>query len=98
MDGKAVPIPGALRYRGIDIKELVNGFTQDNRFGFEETVYLLLFGKLPEEAELKKFKKLLSYHRRLPGDFLEDVVLKSPNKDIMNAMASDVLALNAYRA
>ena len=96
VDGKAVPIPGALRYRGIDEKELVNGFTQDNRFGFEETVYLLLFGKLPEEAELKKFKKLLSYHRRLPGDFLEDVVLKSPNKDIMNAMASDVLALNAY--
>ena len=95
-DGKAVPIPGELRYRGIDVKELVNGFTKDNRFGFEETVYLLLFGKLPEEAELARFKKLLSYHRRLPADFLEDVILKSPNKDVMNAMASDVLALNAY--
>lgn len=95
-DGKTVPIPGMLKYRGIDIKKLVDGFTEDGRFGFEETVYLLLFGKLPDEAELAKFKKLLSYYRRLPNDFLEDVILKSPNKDVMNAMASDVLALNAY--
>jgi Citrate synthase len=95
-NGVTVPIPGALKYRGIDIRKLVEGFTKDNRFGFEETVYLLLFGSLPEETELEKFKKLIAYYRRLPNDFLEDVILKSPNKDVMNAMASDVLALNAY--
>ena len=95
-NGKPVPIPGMLKYRGIDIKKIVDGFTKDDRFGFEETIYLLLFGKLPDEPELEKFKKLLSYYRRLPNDFLEDVVLKSPNKDVMNRVASDVLALNAY--
>ena len=93
-DGKTVPIPGMLKYRGIDIDKLVQGFTEDDRFGFEETVYLLLFGRLPEEAELAKFKKLLSYYRRLPSDFLEDVILKSPNKDVMNAMASEMLMIS----
>ena len=95
-DGKTIPIPGVLKYRGIDINSLVEGFTRDDRFGFEETIYLLLFGKLPSEASLEKFKKLLAYYRRLPNDFLEDVILKSPNKDVMNSIASDVLALNAY--
>ncbi len=95
-DGVPVPIPGELKYRGIDVKKLVEGFTADGRFGFEETIYLLLFGSLPDTAELEKFRRLLSYFRRLPNDFLEDVILKSPNKDVMITMASDVLALNAY--
>ena len=96
VDGKLTPIPGELRYRGIKIDDLVNGFENSNRFGFEETIYLLLFGVLPDQNELDHFTNLLSFNRRLPADFMEDVVLKAPNKDIMNAMAQAVLALNAY--
>ncbi len=95
-DGTIIPIEGMLRYRGISIEDLVNGFTQDNRYGFEETIYLLLFGTLPAEDDLEHFKHLIAYNRKLPDDFIEDVILKSPNKDIMNATAQAVLALNAY--
>ncbi len=96
VDGKIVPIEGELRYRGIDINDIVRGFTDTHRFGYEETVYLLLFGKLPDTNELEHFTKLLGYSRKLPTDFIEDVILKSPNKDVMNAMSQAVLALNAY--
>ena len=96
VDGKIVPIEGILRYRGIDIHDLVQGFTNNHRFGFEETVYLLLFGQLPNEAELEEWTELLSFCRKLPNDFTEDVILKSPNKDIMNAMSQAILALNSY--
>ena len=96
VDGKIVPIEGILRYRGIDINDLVNGFTNNHRFGFEETVYLLLFGKLPNNEELEEWTELLSFCRKLPNDFTEDVILKSPNKDIMNAMSQAILALNGY--
>ncbi len=95
-DGKPVPIEGQLFYRGINIKDLVNGFTKEDRFGYEETVYLLLFGKLPNADELDHWNRLLAYARRLPDDFVEDVILRSPNKDIMNAMARSTLALNSY--
>ncbi len=96
VDGKIIPIEGILRYRGIDIHDLVQGFTNNHRFGFEETVYLLLFGQLPNEAELDEWTELLSFCRKLPNDFTEDVILKSPNKDIMNAMSQAILALNSY--
>ncbi|MCR4839821.1 MAG: citrate/2-methylcitrate synthase [Eubacterium sp.] len=96
VDGKIVPIEGELYYRGINIRDLVDGFTKDGRFGYEETVYLLLFGSLPDKEELDHWNRLLSHARRLPEDFLEDMVLKSPNKDIMNAMARSILALNSY--
>ncbi len=96
VDGKIVPIEGELYYRGINIEELVKGFSEDKRFGYEETVYLLLFGSLPDRNELDHWNRLLSHARRLPEDFLEDMVLKSPNKDIMNAMARSILALNSY--
>ena len=96
VDGKIVPIEGELYYRGINIKDLVKGFSEDGRFGYEETVYLLLFGSLPDKNELDHWNRLMSYARRLPEDFLEDMVLKSPNKDIMNAMARSILALNSY--
>lgn len=95
-DGEIVPIKGQLSYRGIDINDLVAGFIKSDRFGFEETVFLLIFGVLPSATELEKFTKLLAFYRRLPTDFTEDVLLKSPNKDIMNAMSQAVLALNAY--
>ena len=96
IDGVLTPIEGQLMYRGIDIKELVNGFTNSHRFGFEETVYLLLFGALPDKTEMEKFNSLIAYNRKLPPDFIEDVILKSPNKDVMNAMSQAVLAMNAY--
>ena len=96
IDGRMTPIEGELYYRGIDIRKLVEGFTEDHRFGYEETVYLLLFGSLPDQHELEHWNRLLSHARRLPDDFVEDVVLKSPNKDIMNAMARSILALNSY--
>ena len=67
-DGKPVPIEGQLFYRGINIKDLVNGFTKEDRFGYEETVYLLLFGKLPNADELDHWNRLLAYARRLPDD------------------------------
>ena len=95
-NGEIIPIEGELRYRGIDIKDLVKGFTNSHRFGFEETVYLLLFGSLPNPQELEKFQALLGFSRKLPNDFIEDVLLKSPTRDIMNAMAQAVLAMNAY--
>ncbi|MBO4863586.1 MAG: citrate/2-methylcitrate synthase [Eubacterium sp.] len=96
IDGVLTPVEGQLRYRGIDINDLVKGFTDNHRFGFEETIYLLLFGKLPDTTELEHFNKLIGFNRMLPNDFIEDVILKSPNKDVMNSMARAVLALNAY--
>lgn len=96
IDGVLTPVDGELYYRGINIFDIVNGFTKENRFGYEETVYLLLFGTLPNTEELERFNRLLSFNRRLPEDFVPDVILKSPNKDIMNAMARSILALNSY--
>lgn len=91
-ENEMVPIPGKLFYRGFDISDIVNGFLKKDSFGFEETCYLLLFGNLPTEQELKEFKELLSVYRNLPGGFVRDMILKMPSKDIMNSMARSVLA------
>jgi len=91
-ENEMVPIPGKLFYRGIDISDLVNGFLEDDCFGFEETCYLLLFGNLPTERELKDFEQLLAGYRNLPDDFVRDMILKMPSKDIMNSIARSVLA------
>lgn len=91
-----IPAPGRLIYRGIDISDLVSGFLGEDRYGFEETSYLLLFGKLPDQKELKYYKKLLSYYRKLPDDFVRDMILKAPSKDIMNVLARSVLALYSF--
>ena len=96
INGVLTPVEGRLYYRGININDLVRGFTDNHRFGYEETVYLLLFGKLPNAEELTEWTELLGYERKLPNDFVEDVILKSPNKDVMNSMAQAILALNAY--
>ncbi len=92
-DDKAVPGPGRLIYRGIDIRDIVTGFMQEGRTGFEETCYLLLFGELPNHQELECFKNLLESNRTLPDDFIHDSILKLSSRDIMNAMAQSVLAL-----
>jgi citrate synthase len=91
-ENETVPIPGKLLYRGIDIKDIVNGFLQNDCFGFEETCYLLLFGSLPTEQELKEFQELLAEYRNLPDDFVRDMILKMPSRDIMNSIARSVLA------
>ncbi len=87
---------GRLLYRGIDVKDMVAGFANEKRYGFEEVIYLLLMGKQPTADELKEFKKILSEYRVLPRNFVRDVVLKAPTADIMNALAREVLTLYSY--
>ncbi len=96
VEGKSVPCDGELYYRGIDTNKLVKGFLDEDRFGFEETVYLLLFGELPNENELLDFNKLLAESRTLPKNFVRDVIMKAPNADIMNSLAKSVLTLYSY--
>ncbi|HVJ48770.1 MAG TPA: citrate/2-methylcitrate synthase [Desulfitobacterium sp.] len=95
-EGEMVPVPGRLIYRGFDISELAKGFMEDKRFGFEETVYLLLFGNLPDKNSLADFEKLLSYYQKLPEDFARDMILKAPSKNIMNGLARSVLGLYSF--
>lgn len=92
-ENEVIPIPGTLMYRGINIQYIVNGFLKDDRFGFEEVCYLLLFGELPNKKELNQFTELVSKYRNLPEDFVRDMILKMPSKNIMNSMARSVLAL-----
>lgn len=96
IDGVSVPCEGKLYYRGIDIEDIVKGFVTEKRFGFEETVYLLLFGKLPKKEELSDFCALLAKYRTLPTSFVRDIILKAPSADMMNALARSVLTLFAY--
>ncbi len=95
-DGKVIPVPGQLIYRGINVEDLISGFLSEDRFGFEETTYLLLFGSLPTEDQLNKFRKLLSHLRILPNNFTEDMILKAPSRDLMNKLARSTLALYSY--
>ncbi len=96
IDGETVPIPGELYYRGYAIGDLVNGFYSDNRFGFEEVVYLLLFGELPNKEELKNFRNVLTEYRSLPESFVRDIIMKAPSSDMMNSLARSVLTLYSY--
>lgn len=96
IDGRVVPCEGVLEYRGINIKEIVAGYLQDQRFGFEEVAYLLLFGTLPTKNQLEQFQTILAEKRTLPTNFVRDVVMKAPSKDIMNVLARSVLTLASY--
>ena len=95
-NGESVPCDGELSYRGINVRKLVDGFTKDNRFGFEETTYLLLSSNLPNKEELEEFKKVLSENRQLPDYFVRDMILKAPGNNMMNILARCVLVLYAY--
>lgn len=95
-DGTTQPCAGQLCYRGIDVRDLVKGFRKDSRFGYEETVYLLLFSRLPNSSELEKFCHTISEYRSLPTSFVRDMILKAPGQDLMNILARSVLALYAY--
>lgn len=90
------PVDGILTYRGIDVKDLVAGFQKENRFGFEETAWLLLYGNLPTERQLKSFNKVISKERELPDSFVDDIITKNPSPDIMNALQRATLALYCY--
>ncbi len=97
VDRDLVPMEGELYYQGINVESLVDGFIKEDRLGFEETAYLLLFGKLPSEEELKSFFHLLARYREdLPTSFVRDIIMKAPSKDMMNTLARSVLTLYAY--
>ncbi len=95
-DGKVCPMEGQLIYRGIDINKIIEGFTSEKRFGFEETVYLLLFGNLPDREQLNMFNEIMGQYRNLPAGFIRDIMIKSPSRDLMNALSRSVLALYSY--
>ena len=95
-EGEKESIPGELYYRGYNIFDLVKGAEKGNRFGFEETAYLLLFGKLPTLDELEAFNHYLSMHRELPSGFVVDMMMKAPSRNIMNKLARSILSLYSY--
>ena len=96
IDGKSVPADGELYYRGIKIEDIISGFMRDGRFGFEETVYLLLMGELPNKKELEDFKTLLASFHTLPKNFVRDIVMKAPSEDMMNTLMRCILSLFPY--
>lgn len=95
-EGEKKPDVGSLRYRGISVTDLVNGCALENRFGFEETIYLILFGRLPGKTELEEFTEYINKCRPLPKNFTEDMILKAPSSNIMNKLARSVLAQYSY--
>jgi len=95
-DGDLVPCEGKLYYRGINIENLVKGFLDENRFGFEEACFLLLFGHLPKKNEFQEFSDLLKAQTDLPENFVRDTIMSAPSKDMMNSLAKSVLTLYAY--
>ena len=96
VNGEQQPCPGELYYRGYSIQELTDGFLSDGRFGFEETAYLLMFGQLPDAAQLEQFNRQLAFYRSLPTNFVRDVILKAPSPDMMNTLARCVLTMASY--
>lgn len=95
-DGEERPCRGRLYFRGFDINDIVSGFINENRYGYEETAYLLLSGRLPDKTELAEFEAQLSAMRTLPPSFVRDIIMKSPSGDMMNALTRSVLSLFYY--
>lgn len=98
VNGEEVPCAGSLYYRGYNIKDIVKGFLEAKHPGFEETAYLLLFGELPTEQELKDFQRMLAERRMLPPNFVRDVIMKAPSRDMMNGISRCILQLYSYDA
>lgn len=96
INGVLTPCDGELYYRGVDVRTMIDNYDEDMRSGFEEATYLLFFNKLPNREELVNFKKLLASYRKLPRNFVRDVIMKAPNKDIMNSIARCILMLYSY--
>ena len=98
IDGVETPCAGELYYRGYRVEDLVDGLKTDNRFGFEEIIYLLIFGQLPTKTELTEFRQVLFSYRPLPNNFIRDIILKASSTDLMNSLARSVLSLYPYDA
>ena len=96
VNGKSVPCDGRLYYRGYNVQELLRGIGEDDRFGAEEVIYLLLMGDLPDRKALEDFRQLLGEYRTLPTNFVRDVIMKAPSDDIMNSLTRSVLTLASY--
>jgi citrate synthase len=95
-EGEKLPVDGKLFYRGIDVEDIVAAAAAEGRFGFEETVYLLMFGKLPAADQLEQFCALMGERRKLPSYFRRDHIMKAPSRDIMNKLAQSILTLYSY--
>ena len=96
LDNERIPKEGKLSYRGYDIKDIIADCVADNRFGFEEVVWLLIFGSLPSKYQIAEIREVLGKSRALPDEFIEDMIMKHPSKDIMNKMARCVMSLYSY--
>ena len=94
-NGEKYPVDGSLYYQGYNVRDLIHG-TDARRFGFEEVIYLLLFGELPTQTQLDEFNEILSYYRELPDTFVRDVVMKATSKNMMNTLQKCVLTLYSY--
>ena len=96
VNGESVPCEGELYYRGYSVEELIANLPKDDNFGYERISFLLLFGSLPTDAELREFCGLLSFYRTLPTSFVRDIIMKAPSGDMMNTLARSVLTLYSY--
>ena len=95
-EGEKIPVEGKLYYRGVDVEDIAGNAEKEGRFGFEETVYLLMFGALPDREQLDRFCALMWENRSLPRNFAEDAIMKAPSRDIMNKLGRSVLTLYSY--
>lgn len=96
VEGKEIPCDGELFYRGVNVEDIIKGCIEDKRYGFEEVTYLLLFGKLPSDIQLKMFNDILAVNRKLPANFVRDIIMKAPSPDMMNVLSRGVLTLYHY--
>ena len=95
-EGEKQAIPGELYYRGINVRDIVRADKREHRFGYEETAYLLLFGRLPDSRQLVEWKNMLGAYRKLSDGFKENAIMHNPSKDLMNAIARAVLFAYAF--
>ncbi len=96
LDGEVIPKEGKLSYRGYDINDIINDCIKDNRYGFEEVAWLLMFGSLPTIDQLNSLREVIGECRQLPDNFIEDIIIKNPSRDIMNKMARCVMTLYSF--
>lgn len=96
LDGERIAKEGKLSYRGYDIKDIIENCVKENRYGYEEVVWLLIFGSLPTVGQLDSLREVIGECRSLPDEFIEDVIMKHPSKDIMNKMSRCVMNLYSF--
>lgn len=93
---KIKAIPGKLYYCGYNVENLVAGKEAEHRFGFEETIYLLLTGELPDKEELKIFSKELRKKRALPEAAKEMILNRPKHDDQMGSLHTIVSAMHLF--